>query len=87
MSDIKPDQHEEHNERKSRPPYCLSEDKKKDGFKAKWTGQCYCGNVQVSARRLHQRPSCKGRKRLAISIDTDARTVSATYSTRSIKTR
>lgn len=48
MSDIKPDQHAEHDERKGRPPYCLSDEKKKDGFKAKWTGQCYCGNVQVS---------------------------------------
>lgn len=47
MSDIKPDQKEDHAERKGRPPYCLSEEKKKDGFKAKWTGQCYCGNVQV----------------------------------------
>ena len=48
MSDIKPDQHADHEERRSRPPYALCEDKKKDGFKAKWTGQCYCGNVQVS---------------------------------------
>lgn len=54
MSDIKPDQHDEHEERLGRPPYCLSEDKKKDGFKAKWTGQCYCGNVQVSDRRLQR---------------------------------
>jgi hypothetical protein len=48
MSDIKPDQPEAHDERKSRPPYAMSDEKKKDGFKAKWTGQCHCGNVQVS---------------------------------------
>ena len=55
MSDIKPDQKEEHKERKGRPPYCMSEEKKKDGFKAKWTGQCYCGNVQVRVERRNWR--------------------------------
>ncbi|GHJ90048.1 hypothetical protein NliqN6_6450 [Naganishia liquefaciens] len=41
----KPDQPDVHAERKARPPYALSEEKQKDGFKAKYTGKCYCGNV------------------------------------------
>lgn len=45
MSAEKPEQHDAHEERKSRPPYALSDEKKKNGFNAKYTGKCYCGNV------------------------------------------
>ncbi|KAJ9112245.1 hypothetical protein QFC22_006329 [Naganishia vaughanmartiniae] len=41
----KPSQPDAHDERTSRPPYALSDEKKKNGFNAKYTGKCYCGNV------------------------------------------
>ncbi len=37
----------DHDERKTRPPYRLSDDKQKAGFKAKYTASCFCGDVKL----------------------------------------
>jgi len=43
----KPAQPQDHADRRSRPPYSLSDEKKKKGFKTKYSGSCFCGNVKI----------------------------------------
>jgi hypothetical protein len=42
------DEHpKDQSERCSRPPYSLSKEKQKNGFKAKYRGTCFCGAVEL----------------------------------------